>query len=101
MVSDPLSRHGLRPRPYIRDSARRWQEDGRWELSMEQRERIKAAKKKAYGLHVSLKKARKIYNRTADAAAIFQSRYFSWYKLQSRYFISLGSKPNHKDKCVD
>ena len=69
-VSDPPSRHGLRPRPSIRDSARRWQKDGRWELSTEQRERIKAAKKKAYGLHVSLKKARKIYNQRADEAAI-------------------------------
>ena len=70
MMPDPPTRHGLRPRPSIRDSARRWQEDGRWDLSMEQRERIKAAKKKSYGLHVSLKKARKIYNRRADEAAI-------------------------------
>lgn len=64
----PVRREGLRPRPSVRGQAQRWQEDGRWEVPLQQR--MKQANQKAYGLHISLRRARSKFNVKADEAAI-------------------------------
>ena len=63
----PNRREGLRPRPSVRGPVQRWQEDGRWEVPLHQR---KQANRKAYGLHISLRRARAKFNVKADEAAI-------------------------------